>query len=627
MMKSRFKGRKGKQAGTTGQKPPDDDIDADVKRFSDKTLILRAIKYLLPYKFQFAMVLVITVINAFIRVYPAVLLKDAIDLADGLADGRIPFDRRGEVYVVGINLVIFYVAGWLLTTGNQYFLGFLSQHTTFDLRQEMFIKLQALSFSYYDKRKAGKIMSRVMSDVDAIHTLMTNGFPMLVGDSISIVYIVYLLFAYSWQMTLIVFLVGPLILIFTKIISARARKIYTRSRQAIAEVYTKLEQGVSGMKTTMAFTREEESAREFDVANKANMEVNIEAGKLMATVGPIFQAIGFGILAVVLVAAFFFMRSGGNFEIGSFIAFILLVLQFYGPINQLAGFYNQIQNALASGGRIFTLLDDDVEVKDAPGAIKDHVVQGDVSFDNVSFHYEPGIPVLKDVNVHVPQNRSLAIVGYTGAGKTTFINLLCRFYDVVGGKILVDGIDIREFSLECLRKQLGIVLQHPFLFTDTVMENIRYGSNASDEEVIAVAKQIGAHDFIMNLEHGYQTEVKERGVVLSQGQRQLISFARALLADPRILILDEATSALDSYSEMMLQKAIEEITKNRTSFIIAHRLSTIRNAHEIIVLEKGVVVEHGTHDELLDRDGLYAKLYKLQFRDLELLDDTKPTGS
>jgi ATP-binding cassette subfamily B multidrug efflux pump len=257
-------------------------------------------------------------------------------------------------------------------------------------------------------------------------------------------------------------------------------------------------------------------------------------------------------------------------------------------------------------------------VKNKAGACADHVIEGNVEFHNVDFHYEEGIPVLKNVNVSIPANKSLAVVGYTGAGKTTFINLLCRFYDVQQGEILIDGIDIRELTLECLRKQLGIVLQHPFLFTETVMENIRYGSNATDEEIIAVAKKIGAHDFIMSLEQGYQTNVHERGLILSQGQRQLISFARALLVDPRILILDEATSSLDSYSEMLLQKAIEEITKNRTSIIIAHRLSTIRNADKILVLDKGSVVEYGTHDELIDKDGLYAKLYKLQFKDLQL---------
>jgi ATP-binding cassette subfamily B multidrug efflux pump len=318
------------------------------------------------------------------------------------------------------------------------------------------------------------------------------------------------------------------------------------------------------------------------------------------------------------------LRSSGTFQTGTFLAYILLVLQFYSPIQQLAGFYNQIQSAFAGGARIFTLLDAEIEVKNKPGACTDVALEGSVDFKNVYFHYEEGIPVLKNINVTIPPNNSLAVVGYTGAGKTTFINLLCRFYDVRQGQILVNGRDIRDLTLECLRKQLGIVLQHPFLFTDTVMENIRYGSNATDEQITAVAKQIGAHDFIMSLEHGYQTNVHERGLILSQGQRQLISFARALLVDPRILILDEATSSLDSYSEMLLQKAIEEITKNRTSIIIAHRLSTIRNANKILVLDKGEMVEYGSHEELLDKDGLYAKLYKLQFKDLEL---TRKTSS
>ncbi|MHA1791793.1 MAG: ABC transporter ATP-binding protein [Promethearchaeota archaeon] len=587
------------------------------RKYKDSELLKRSMNYIKPYMFQFSVIIIITLVNAVVRVYPVVLLKEAIDLITQTP----PLTSPEPIYAVGFKLILFYLLNWLLSMGNQYFMGFIGQHTTFDLRQEMFIKLQILSFSYYDRRKAGKIMSRVMNDVAAINTLITNGFPVLLGDSVSIVYILYLLFSYSWQLTFITLMVAPFIFIFSKIISKRARKIYRKSRQTIAEVYTKLEQGVAGMKTIKAFTREKESMQEFEQANRTNRDVNIEAGKLMATVGPIFQTIGFGILAVVFIAAFFFLRTGSGFELGSFIAFILLVLQFYNPINQLAGFYNQIQSAMAAGERIFSLLDADVEVAEKEGAIDGVTFKGHVEFKNVYFHYEENIPVLKDINVEIKPKESLAIVGYTGAGKTTMINLLCRFYDPIKGNILIDGIDLRDLSLKCLRSQLGIVLQHPFLFTDTVIENIRYGSNATDEQVIEIAKKIGAHDFIMDLENGYNTQVGERGVLLSQGQRQLISFARALMANPRILILDEATSALDSYSELLLQKAIEEITKNRTSFIIAHRLSTIRNAHKIIVLEKGEIIEEGSHETLLNKNGLYAKLYKLQFRDFELLED------
>jgi ATP-binding cassette subfamily B multidrug efflux pump len=606
--------------------------DHDTKHYSGKQLLLRAIHYIKPYKFQFAMIMIGVIINAFVRVYPVTILKDAIGFADLFAkkiargEDILP-DERARLYNLGFMLLLFYLVSWAITSSNHYFQGYISTHAIFDLRQEMFIKLQQLSFTYYDKRKAGKIISRVMSDVETINVLLTNGFPLLVGDTISVIYIMYLLILYSPQMTLITFIVGPLFLIIVNIVSKRARRIYTKSRETIAEVYTKLEQGVSGMKTTMAFTREEQSAQEFDVANRANMQTNIQAGKLMASVGPIFQTIGFGVLSLVFIAAFFVLRTSDGFDVSTFLAYILLVLQFYSPIQQLAGFYNQLQSAFAGGSRIFTLLDAEVEVKNKTGARADHVIEGNVDFKDVDFHYEAGVPVLKKVNVSIPANKSLAVVGYTGAGKTTFINLLCRFYDVQQGQILVDGINIKDLTLECLRKQLGIVLQHPFLFTESVMENIRYGSTATDEEVIAVAKQIGAHDFIMSMEQGYQTNVHERGLILSQGQRQLISFARALLVDPRILILDEATSSLDSYSEMQLQKAIEELTKNRTSIIIAHRLSTIRNADKILVLDKGTVVEYGNHDELIDKDGLYAKLYKLQFKDLQLTKAAESSSS
>ncbi len=620
--------RQGRGVGKphSGKKEDHDDSDIedhDTKLYSGKQLMFRALHYIKPYKFQFVMIMIGMVINAFVRVYPVTILKDAIELANQFADDiatgtPILPEARAQLYNLGFVLLLFYVVSWAISSSNSYFQGHISTHAIFDLRQEMFIKLQQLSFAYYDKRKAGKIISRVMSDVETVNVLLTNGFPTLIGDMLSVVYIVYLLILYSPEMTLITAIVGPLFLIVVNIVSKRARRLYTKSRETIAEVYTKLEQGVSGMKTTMAFTREEQSAQEFDVANRANMQTNIQAGKLMATVGPIFQTIGFAVLSLVFIAAFFVLRPSGKFAVGTFLAFILLVLQFFSPIQQLAGFYNQLQSAFAGGSRIFTLLDAEVEVKNKAGARADHVIEGNVEFKDVNFHYEEGVPVLKKVNVSIPANKSLAVVGYTGAGKTTFINLLCRFYDVQQGQITVDGIDIRELTLECLRKQLGIVLQHPFLFTDSVMENIRYGSNATDEEVIEVTKKIGAHDFIMSLEQGYQTNVHERGLILSQGQRQLISFARALLVNPRILILDEATSSLDSYSEMLLQKAIEELTKNRTSIIIAHRLSTIRNADKILVLDKGMVVEYGTHDELIDKDGLYAKLYKLQFKDLQL---------
>ncbi|MHA1681945.1 MAG: ABC transporter ATP-binding protein [Promethearchaeota archaeon] len=588
--------------------------DEKERQFTDKEIIKKSMQYIKPYRTQLSVVLVIIVINAFIRVYPVTLLRDAINLVNS------PSTVASDVYAVGMQLIIFYLLGWILTVGNSYFMGYISQHTTFDLRQDMHVKLQILSFSYYDKRKAGKIMSRIMNDVAAVNTLMTNGFPRLLGDSLSIVYILYLLFSYSVPMTLITLLIGPTVIIFSRVIGKRARTIYRKSRKSIAEVYTKLEQGVAGMKTIKAFTREEESMKEFQEANRANRDVNIEAGKLMASVGPIFQTFGFLILGLVFIAAFFFLRDSSGFLLGDFIAFILLVLQFYAPINALAGFYNQIQNAMAAGERIFSVIEADVEVAEKENAIDSLEMEGHVEFKDVNFHYEEGIPVLKSINLNVKPKSSLAIVGYTGAGKTTLINLLCRFYDPVSGSILIDGVDLKDLSLKCLRSQLGIVLQHPFLFTDSVIENIRYGSNATTEEVIAIAKQIGAHDFIMELENGYDTQVRERGVILSQGQRQLISFARALMANPRILILDEATSSLDSYSEMLLQKAIEEITKNRTSFIIAHRLSTIRNADNIVVLEKGEIIEYGSHEELIEKDGLYAKLYKLQFRDLELLE-------
>jgi len=375
-----------------------------------------------------------------------------------------------------------------------------------------------------------------------------------------------------------------------------------------------MEESVSGIKEIQSFSKEDETKREFQQVNETNMAANVEAGRVMSAFFPtvtFFTSVG---QALVL-------WFGGNdviqgvVTVGTLFIFMSYITRFFQPIQDLSNFWNSVQSALAAAERVFGIIDTPVEITDAPDAYELGTIEGRIVYDHMTFGYDEANPVLKDIDLVIEPNTTIAFVGPTGVGKTTMINLLYRFYDPTEGSITVDGHDLRNVRIESLRRQMGIVLQEPFLFSGTIMDNIRYSRPAStDEEVISVAKAIGAHDFIMRLPEGYKTEVKERGGRLSVGQRQLVSLARALLADPRILIMDEATSSIDAYTELIIQRAIDRILKGRTAIIIAHRLSTVRNADQIVVLEGGRILERGTHAQLLRRGGLYRKLYEMQFK-------------
>jgi ABC-type multidrug transport system fused ATPase/permease subunit len=453
---------------------------------------------------------------------------------------------------------------------------------------------------------------------------VTSGVAHVIADFVTLGGIFIIMVIMDVRLTLITFSIIPLMTGFLYIWGRRVRIVYRATRRTIASVSAKMEESVSGMKEIQSFSREGETRREFQRVNTDNMQANVQAGQVMSAFWPVvavFTALGnclvlwFGGNAVI----------NGALSVGVLFGFMSYMNRFFHPIEDLSTFWNSVQSALAAAERVFGIMDSEVVVSDAPDAEDLPKIEGKIGYEGLTFSYEPGQPVLRDIDLEITPNTTVALVGPTGVGKTTMINLLYRFYDPQQGRVTVDGHDLRGATIESLRRQMAIVLQDTYLFSGTVMENIKYGRlDATDEEVIEVAKAVGAHTFIKRLPEGYETDVRERGGRLSQGQRQLVSLARALLANPRILIMDEATSSVDAYTELIIQRAMDRVLKGRTSIIIAHRLSTVRNADKIVVLEEGRIAEMGPHRELIEKDGLYKQLYEMQFR-YEPLEELEPT--
>ena len=531
---------------------------------------------------------------------------------------RIAGLTRLILIVVGL-----FVLGSFLTGMTFFSMSWAGQHVLRAMRLDVFERLHQLAMSYYAENEAGDLMSRITNDTSAIEQAISFALVNVFSGILLLIWVTYSMFASSVPFALLSLAVTPLMFLATIYFSAQARKAFRKSRKEIGNVNAELQESISAVREVQAFNRADENIEQFKEVNAANRDANVRAVSFTSALSPALEALGYVAMAIVTGVGGWYMLKGQTLlgsvvTFGLVVTFLAYVQRFNQPIQQIAILWTNIQNALAGAERIFGLLDEVPGVQDKPGAPDLPTIVGKVEFDHVSHQYEDDVPVLKDVTFTAQPGQTVAIVGPTGAGKTTIINLLPRFYDVSAGAVRIDGIDVRDVTAESIRRQVGIVLQDTFLFSTTVMENVRFGRpSASDEEVMAAIRLANADTFIERLPDKYQTVLGERGSGLSQGQRQLLSIARAALADPRILILDEATSSVDTRTERLIQKAFDTLLKGRTSIVIAHRLSTIVNADQILVLDDGQIIERGRHNELMEQHGFYYNLYMSQFKKQE----------
>jgi ABC-type multidrug transport system fused ATPase/permease subunit len=511
-------------------------------------------------------------------------------------------------------LLTSFLLSWLSTSGMFYLMTIAGQKVLLTMRTQILERIQSLSLKFFDEREAGDLMSRLVNDTQVVNEVFSGSIMRLLSMSLTLLGIAVTMVVRNWVLALAGLAVLPVMVIATSAFAKRARVAFRKTRETIGDVSSELQENISGVREVQAFARERENVAEFQQTNRRNRDANVQAQTLTSAFSPALDTMSTIALALVLGVGGY-MVVGGWATVGIIAGYMTYVRRFYRPVQAISGMWTQFQSALAGAERIFELLDTEPEIVDTPDALALPPAEGRIAFEGVHFRYKTDEPVLQDVNFVAEPGQTVALVGPTGAGKTSIVSLLMRFYDVQEGSISVDGQDIRQVTHDSLREQMSIVLQDTFLFSGTVMDNIRYGRlDATDEEVKAAAKLANADDFISRLPEGYETDIGERGHNLSQGQRQLLSIARAILADPRILILDEATSSVDTRTELLIQKALGELLHGRTSIVIAHRLSTIRNADQVLVLDHGEIVERGTHDSLMAAQGRYYELYMSQFR-------------
>lgn len=573
-------------------------------------LYLRSLKYVKGYWQRALAAIICTGIASGCTAYLPWVIKDMVD--------QVLRDKDTSMlnYIVISIIVVFIIRG-VSYYGQSYLMNYVGQRVIIDIRKDVFEKLQRLSLSFYDKNKTGTIMSYVTNDVSALQSAMVENVVEMFTESVILMVSIVMMLYLDWKLFLVTFATFPVVLWFIDSFGKRIRKSGNRIQEAAADITSVLQEVASSPRVIKSFVREGYEVERFNRENMNNFRANMKYAQLSSTLTPTIEF-------VAAVGVSIILWYGGNSVIngsitaGSLVAFLTYAVNISNPIKRLSRVIGNIQKALAAAQRVFDVLDLPEIIKNAPDAKVLPPVKGNVRFENVSFAYNSGDEVLNDISFDVKLGEMIAFVGPSGAGKSTIASLLPRFYDVTSGDILIDGQDIRKVTLNSLREQVGIVPQETVLFNGTVYDNILYGRlDATAEEVEAAAKAANAHNFIMGLPDGYQTMLGDRGVNISGGQRQRISIARAILKNPQILILDEATSALDTESERVVQEALDRLMIGRTCFVIAHRLSTIKNADKIMVLEKGCLVEQGTHDELMAMDGLYAHLYKIQYRSKE----------
>ena len=579
------------------------DIDEDGARLYDQRVVLRLGRYLGPYRNAVLLAILGVVIYTLVTITIPLLIKIGLD---SFIDAGNSSGLNWLVGIFGALLVVHYIANY----SHQLILARIGQRVIYDLRNDLFVHLQRLSMTFHNRNKVGSVMSRAQNDVYQLQEFLDIVVVSL-ADLLSLFGIVAIMLIISWQLTLLSLVSLPVLLVIIYMWQRHARPAFLRVRVAIARVNGSLAENLDGVRVVESMNRQPENMIAFEKLNRGHLDTNLAAQRLAASLMPTVEI--FMSLALAAIVVFGGqMALDGTIEAGLLVAFALWIQRFFDPIRSMTMQFTQLQRAMASGSRIFDLLDVKPDLSDTPGAKDLPQIQGAVHYDGVTFAYEHGKPVLHDVDLEIEPGQTVALVGRTGAGKTTMAALLSRFFDVTGGSLSIDGHDLRDVRRDSLARQMGIVLQEPFQFSGTILDNIRYNhAEATGEDVERAARAVGIHDHIASLPEGYETEMGERGANMSLGQRQLISFARALVADPRIIILDEATANVDTQTEAKIQEAIGTLLQGRTAVVIAHRLSTIRNADQIVVMDGGRIAERGTHDELIALGGLYSKQHEL----------------
>jgi ATP-binding cassette subfamily B protein len=575
-----------------------------------RVTITRLFLYARPYIPQLIGVAALVIVSTTASLVGPILLGSAIDQYIATAD--LP----GLIRIALIMLSVFALGGLASIVHGVMMVG-VGQRLIADVRVELFAHLQSLSMAFHDRHKVGDLMSRVTNDSEAINQVLSNGLITFITNILTLGGIMVSMFIINWQLAIGTLIMLPLMVYITGLVTRRSRVAFREVQRNLGTMNAVMEENIAGIRVVKAFARAEDTIAQFEGANAANRKSGIKADIITAALGPMFTTMStITIAATALLGGWLALRGAAT--VGVIATFVVYIMNFFRPMRGIAMLYNHLQSALAGAERIFDVLDSSPSVPDKPEALPLENIQGAVAFKDVIFSYDPGKPVLQDVSLSATPGETIALVGPTGAGKTTIINLLSRFYDVEAGSISIDGLDVRDLRQKTIRRQLGIVLQDTFLFSGTVMANIRYGRlDASDAEVYAAARLANADWFVRRLPKGYQTQVSEQGHNFSQGQRQLLAIARAVLADPRILILDEATSSVDTRTEMLIQEALLKLMEGRTAFVIAHRLSTIRSADQVLVIDDGRIIERGNHESLLAQEGFYHNLYMSQYRRVE----------